>query len=289
MKKTNRAFSLVELSIVILIIGVLMAAVGQGIELLQDAKLSSARQITQSSRVASLKDLALWLETTSEGSFATTEAVDDSAVSSWKDINPQAGGNNATSASTARPTYKDNAINGLPALLFDGTNDYMSFTNPAFLGTPDSMTVFFVAKTSAFTDSQNVFNASGSVSVGLNGATTIVNCGRSFTTTAATVGSWTPTSATSLSTGQPIICSSQYNGSQVQGWTNKGGADTAESASGNIASSSGGTATVGATTSTSGFFNGHIAEIIIFNRALSTKDRNAVESYLSKKWNIKLI
>lgn len=88
--KPNKAFSLVELSIVILIIGVLIAAAGQGIDLLQDARLTAARMLTQSSRVASLKGLSLWLETTSENSFSAAEAVDGSVVTSWNDINPQA-------------------------------------------------------------------------------------------------------------------------------------------------------------------------------------------------------
>ena len=79
-RKPNKAFSLVELSIVILIIGILIAAVGQGVDLVQDSRLSAARMLTQSSRVNSIKNLVTWLETTSEKSFDTTEAVDASTV-----------------------------------------------------------------------------------------------------------------------------------------------------------------------------------------------------------------
>lgn len=59
-KKTNKAFSLVELSIVILIIGVLIAAVGQGMDLLADARLNAARVVTQGSRVSSVKSGNTW-------------------------------------------------------------------------------------------------------------------------------------------------------------------------------------------------------------------------------------
>jgi hypothetical protein len=38
----------------------------------------------------------------------------------------------------------------------------------------------------------------------------------------------------------------------------------------------------------SDYYKGDIAEIIMFSRALSDKDRQAVESYLSKKWAIKI-
>ena len=36
------------------------------------------------------------------------------------------------------------------------------------------------------------------------------------------------------------------------------------------------------------YYKGDIAEIIMFNRALSEKDRQSVESYLSKKWSIRI-
>lgn len=74
-KKANKGFSLVELSIVILIVEVLIAAVKQGIDLLQDSRLTAARMLTQTSRFASLKGLSLWLETTSENSFSTAESI----------------------------------------------------------------------------------------------------------------------------------------------------------------------------------------------------------------------
>ncbi len=58
-KKLSKAFSLIELSIVILIIGVLIAAAGQGLDLLRDARVAAAQMLTQSSRVGSLKNLIL--------------------------------------------------------------------------------------------------------------------------------------------------------------------------------------------------------------------------------------
>lgn len=36
------------------------------------------------------------------------------------------------------------------------------------------------------------------------------------------------------------------------------------------------------------FYSGFISEIIIFSRALNTEERKVVESYLSKKYNIKV-
>lgn len=143
----KRAFSLIELSIVILIIGVLIAAVGQGIDLLQDARLSAARMLTQSSRVNSLKGLILWLEPTSEASFSSAEAVDAATISSWNDINPQeTKKNNATQtgASSLRPTYVEKGINNLPVLRFDGSTDYLNFDGASLINS--NYTIFVVEK-----------------------------------------------------------------------------------------------------------------------------------------------
>jgi hypothetical protein len=35
-------------------------------------------------------------------------------------------------------------------------------------------------------------------------------------------------------------------------------------------------------------YEGNIAEIIIFNRALTTEERRSIESYLGKKYNLTL-
>lgn len=45
--------------------------------------------------------------------------------------------------------------------------------------------------------------------------------------------------------------------------------------------------TIGKTFNTE-FMNGTIGEIIIFDRTLNTEERKAVESYLGKKWSIKV-
>lgn len=55
--KSNKAFSLIELSIVILIIGILVAGVTQSSRLINQIKLSLAQSITRSSDVNSIDNL----------------------------------------------------------------------------------------------------------------------------------------------------------------------------------------------------------------------------------------
>ena len=52
-----RAFSLIEISIVLLIIGILVAGVTQSSRLISQSKINSARAMTQSSPVSSIKIL----------------------------------------------------------------------------------------------------------------------------------------------------------------------------------------------------------------------------------------
>ncbi|MFM2200408.1 MAG: hypothetical protein RL769_463, partial [Pseudomonadota bacterium] len=57
MTKTQRAFSLIEMSIVILIIGILVSGVSQGTILIRKMRLQTAQNITASAPVLSVNDL----------------------------------------------------------------------------------------------------------------------------------------------------------------------------------------------------------------------------------------
>jgi len=87
-KNFCKAFSLIELSIVILIIGILVAGVTQSSRLLKQFRLITARNITTSSPVSTIKDLVFWIEPTLETSFDPNEAQQDYQLTRWNDINP---------------------------------------------------------------------------------------------------------------------------------------------------------------------------------------------------------
>ncbi len=122
MKKQNKAFSLSELSIVVLVIGILIAGVIQGSRMLVDSRLKSARALTRSSPVAGIKDLALWLETTSAESFLSSQAENGTQLTLWNDINPQVRNPFfARKTASASAKYVENSsVGGLPAVYLDG-------------------------------------------------------------------------------------------------------------------------------------------------------------------------
>ena len=76
LKRKNSAFSLIELSIVILIIGILIAGVTQGSKLYIKFKIATAQALTRSSPVNGVKDLAVWYETSLTESFNSTDSID---------------------------------------------------------------------------------------------------------------------------------------------------------------------------------------------------------------------
>ena len=66
-KVSNRsAFTLIELSIVLIIIGLLVSGVVAGKIIIDKAKLTSARSATKSSVVPQIEDLVLWLDAAGE-------------------------------------------------------------------------------------------------------------------------------------------------------------------------------------------------------------------------------
>ena len=150
--KPKLAFSLIELSVVILIIGILVIGVTKGKKVLDSARLASARSLTKNSPVnLNSENLGFWLETTSEKSFNVAEAVDGAAVSTWYDTKLSAFGSpvNVTASGTSRPLYIASATNGLPTLRFDGINDRMfngSVAGSSMTKDGNQMTIFAVHK-----------------------------------------------------------------------------------------------------------------------------------------------
>jgi hypothetical protein len=136
--KIKNAFSLIEISVVVLIIGILITGISTGIDMFNDAKIIQARNLTKNSRVGRLPDLMFWWETTFNESFIASEAIDGKEISQWNDINPQistykmngyrgqktngAAFNYDPSWNTPKgPNYIANGINNLPSLRFPGT------------------------------------------------------------------------------------------------------------------------------------------------------------------------
>ena len=150
-KNFKKGFSLIEISIVLLIIGILISGILVGQDLILDAKIKSAQNLTRTSPVNKIPDLTLWLDVNAEKSLITTATADrcllkyvsyqdllgNETICAWQDINSQKSfasdkislSLNTTHALNAMPTYVVNGIGGLPSLYFDG-GDYLISSIP---------------------------------------------------------------------------------------------------------------------------------------------------------------
>jgi prepilin-type N-terminal cleavage/methylation domain-containing protein len=296
MKKS--AFSLIELSIVILIIGILIAGVTQSSRLIAKMRLASARSITQSSEANSVKNMVFWLETTSEKSFDDAATEDTTSINSttysWYDINSQIS-QKSNASNAAGADYKVAGINGLPVLNFDGTSgDLMDISQAN--GSSTQMSVFIVFRSLALTNLPHSLisvrgvahtGANNSFQVNINASSQVQYSFFDSTTAAASA-----TSA-AITINTPYLVDITDNGSaQVLSLSNGSGmtrtSPAAATTSGNKNFNGGfniGSYNNGTTYTQ--LFNGDIAEIIFFDRGLKVEERNAIEKYLGKKWGIK--
>lgn len=295
MKNKSSAFSLIELSIVILIIGVLIAGVTQASRLVRQSKLTTAKTLTQSSAVNSIKGLILWLEPTMDNSFISTEAVDGATLSKWYDLNPQLSLPNTFTAGSGI-TYKASSTNSLPAVAFADNNTSFAGT---YLDAPFSAyTIFYVARSTNLAAENTVLydGTSGTngfgvslTSAGLTKVTYGVSTTFNFGLTAASAGAADiisitidPNSVLGLAVATP----------SVKAYKNGGGvsSDTAKTItlSNWVNPASTGALRIGNSTasSTTTDFIGEISEVIVFDNVLKKADRQEVEKYLSKKYAI---
>ena len=242
----------------------------------------------------SISGLALWLDAADAGSTYTTDAGPVTAVASPLDIagcvgwwdasdagsitasgglvsqwnDKSTAGNHATASSTARPTTGTRSLNGKNVLDFDGTANAMATS----LADTATQTVLFVAVSdvasssgrlwSYGTTNRGVFSDSGTWAFWRQQTSGAILFGATASATSPSVACALFTSNSSLTTF----------GNGAQGTTN------------DPVDSSGASFNIGK--ETTNFFNGYIAEIVIYNTALSTAERARVESYLATKWGI---
>lgn len=232
--------------------------------------------------------MVLWLDASQE-SFAN-----DDLVATWTDRS--AAGNHATAAGTARPTFKTNILcpnnagtGTLPVMRFDGSTDGMVTPAINLTGT-SAVTIMLVASAGAGVGANKIFveaspdesavqtafvlfrNTSSKMisgvrgNVGFNQATSVAN----LTTTAGLVASILDKSAAAAGEARQRL-----NGTEATA-----GASNNTNAFGNHA------LYIGARNQASLFLDGDIAEILIWNRALTLAEFRRAESYLGTKYGV---
>ena len=290
-KKNNKnAFSLIELSIVILVISVMVVGVVTGKSLITKSRLANAKSLTRQSVVNDMgDDLIAWYETSLEGSFKPSETkTDGSAITLWKDSNKNAVNKNDATA-VGSPTLVQNVFyNSIPGVRFTGSQ-YFTFNGSKFA--KNSYTVFVVEQRRSGI-SQNYFIAGDTDGVNQN-----LVLGYRYNTT-VTQAHWgndfdVPTAIPSYSAQNliPRIHTFLFNNSIGKQYTLNGKHNYADYKQGDSPTKlepliSFFSSRIGYYRGGNGYYEGDLAEIIMFKRSLKTEEVEAIESYLGSKYGI---
>ena len=288
----KNAFSLIEISMVILIIGMLITGISQGIDLYQDMRLATARSLTQNSRVNRIEDLTLWFEATSEKSFENTHPQDGEKIGLWKNINFKLSNRIDLTQTTqnSKPIYTKSAINNIPALLFNNAQ-MLTATNVKIseIVSSNQATVFVV---------QNNFSGDNTTSTfgWNNGNYRFQSHAQEGDRVLIDFGDMTNANAGRTST--PIL-TNFLNQNKIITFVKNGSNVFIKINSTILANSSSANAVIDTSLSSDFaigkyppdnfyYFKGYIGEFIVFKKSLTDSEIKDIEQYLSKKWSIKL-
>jgi prepilin-type N-terminal cleavage/methylation domain-containing protein len=282
---TKLGFSLLELSISLIIISALMGAVLKGSELIGQAKLAAAGQKTANSPVFKINGLVLWLETSLSNSFLTSEMIDGGKISAWNDMsssNPQLINNATQSVEANKPTYINDGINGLPSLQFNGTPDVSGNANFSYFQLTDGATLsLFGGNVFTAFIVYNIDTAGTHYFIGHKDGDTRWRIYQDGFQSSQATGTFTVASNIQTSNIISVIGSDslvyQYQNGTAHGTIAKTSGSYLE----DNAIWIGGTQDGGIYS-----LDGMMSEIILFNRNLSDQERKDVEQYLSDKYQI---
>jgi prepilin-type N-terminal cleavage/methylation domain-containing protein len=283
-KRNQKGFSLIEISVVILIIGILIAGISQASDMIDESNLKSARSASKGSRVSRTRDLVLWLDATADGTVlnsANKQVADNESVAQWKDSNPNS--IDGFFLTGVAPQYNANKTSGLPSIFFSGSS-YLKLSNkfdnfageytiyliyqPAVLSNSVIMEKRSTAQTGAYPyklelDATNLVyklsDSNGSISSSSTkkpsaGKINLIRLSRS--TSGVLTISVDDVSASGVANATSVVNSSELM--------------------------------IGALNATTiaNYINGRIGELIIFDRDLNPVEKSDIEKYLYKKWKL---
>lgn len=201
---------------------------------------------------------------------------DGDPVSTWPDSSGNA--NDVTGVTTTRPLYKTGIINGLPSVLFDGTDDFLTFTaNPTGAS---GISAFLVVQPTLNTASQKTYAVFIHNNTGTSqGLFMVAKLSTDFWGTFTGSGDLSSTNA--LVSGTPYLL--ENTSASVSVFLYQRGVQVATVAATEVGSGAPGA--IGKdTTNANRQYAGHIAEVLVYDTVLSSGNRTLVENYLIAKY-----
>ncbi len=218
---------------------------------------------------------ALWLDAADELS------INENAGSVWQWNDKSGRGNHAAQTTASeQPETKVRTLNGLNALEFNGVNSNIDLDHSALFSIPSGDNTIIIAwKTNVSGNQQRVL--SGFKDGGTRwGILYEMSAG---TITGVNSTSYNPVNNSQTNDTDPHIDFMRRSGSNVEIGRDGGTNITAEAKGGNVVIDN---IRLGATLGVTSAVNGLIAEVLLFDRALSNFEMNRLGKYLSSKWGV---
>ena len=317
--KTNKAFSLIEISVVIVIVMIMIAGLLQGSRVISSMRITTARNVTNSSAMPWINYIVTWYDVTAGDAFVESEHDDGDKISRWNgaELRSTDRVNLTQTDETKKPILISNGMYGLPSLKFDGVDDYFMSENleqSVLSYRSGSVFIVFEPKTTSATAKRTIFyqpvecGREFDVGYGFNGlagnfglASSSGDCGSTSATTSGLnyVVTNEKIVASMVISQAPMVQNDVsnikiYRNGFLETSTKVGvGYNSALIENSKQYADGHGRVYVGArktsdSATPSSFFEGLLGEMIIFNRSLNNEDRKEIEKYLGKKWGIKV-
>lgn len=279
--KNRTAFSLLEVAIVIVIIGALIAGVIGSKHLIKKARVNSAQASTRSSPISGILSNKLWLDSSLDVETLGDDLSTGDAISNWTD-NSSNKSSISVSAVGLGPTYS-NSINYVQAVRFDSTSatNHLELSNPEFLNGTD-YTIIITEKridTNSSGGGNYLLGASGGFAIGYESGTAIIQTHGE----AASSDNQANIEALSSYSNKPRVISLSHSivdGNKIYINGTLANEDTSDEAKEHLSGlSTPNKLKIGNN------YNGEIGEIAIFTSNLKSSLRKDVENYMMQKWN----
>lgn len=236
-------------------------------------------------------DLQLWLDANQTSAYTDTEclteAADTNTVACWKDKSGN-GNNFLQSTAGSRPVYNLSTIATKPVITFNGSSQYLEIPYNASLNDTEYTIMSVVEVNGGSGSYRSPFTTrDASPNQGYIIYATSSNDWEIWTGTSGTWGGISNPGAPAVELATPvmIVGTSTANAQAVRvDGAQVGTSSVSYDANSQWPSRLGAGATEETTPAV--YFNGDIAETIIYNRALTTTEISNMEEYLSQKWGI---
>ncbi len=288
-KQSKLGFSLLEVGLVALIIGILGIGATKGVSIVRSAQLKSAQSLSASSPVLSTNGLALWLDAVAQKSFSPS-IYDGSSIPVWNDTNSlNATGTKATqSVLTNQPIYLSNGIHGLPSVSFIRSSNKCLSVSTGFDDNTENVTIFVVWRPTTDTTGTLSLLEKYSSNPAYPYSLAAYSSGYVFSASDSITSAAASGDIVRYNDVPHIVSAMRAKNGIMQIWVN-GIQDTSGISDDTTAPTvNDGNLFIGCKPNSNQYLDGDVGEVIIFSRILKSTERQAIEEYLSTKWAIKL-